>query len=210
MAAAQQDSESIRATASGFLQQQTAGLPGKITITVAPAFPRGLAACTTLEPFMPPGARLWGRTTVGVRCAGAKPWTIYLQARVSLEATYYIAARQIAPGELLSAADLVARDGDLSNLPQAIITDPSQAVGSVALVRIGAGLPLRQDTLRSATSVIIGQTVKVVAVGQGFTISAEGSAMNNATPGQQVRVKTANGQIITGIVKDASTVEIQL
>jgi flagella basal body P-ring formation protein FlgA len=34
--------------------------------------------------------------------------------------------------------------------------------------------------------------------------------MNNASPGQQVRVKTASGQIISGIVKDGATVEIQL
>jgi flagella basal body P-ring formation protein FlgA len=34
--------------------------------------------------------------------------------------------------------------------------------------------------------------------------------MNNASPGQQVRVKTAGGQIISGIVKDGSTVEIQM
>ncbi len=206
----QQDAESIRSAALAFLQQQSAGLPGKIDITVAPAFPRGLAACTTLEPFMPSGARLWGRLTVGVRCAGERPWTIYLQARISLRATYYLAARAMAPGEVFTAADLVARDGDLTGLPQAIVTDPSQAVGSVSLVRIAGGMPLRRDMLKSASSVSIGQTVRVVAAGQGFAISAEGSAMNNASPGQQVRVKTANGQIISGIVKDGSTVEIQL
>jgi flagellar basal body P-ring formation protein FlgA len=208
--AGQQDGETIRATALAFLQQQTAGLPGKISITVAPAFPRGLAACTALEPFMPVGARLWGRTSVGVRCAGARPWTLYLQAHISLQATYYTAARQIAPGETLTAADLIAREGDLATLPQTVITDPSQAVGAVALVRIGAGLPLRQDTIRGTTSVTAGQTVRVVAAGEGFSISAEGSAMNNATPGQQVRVKTTNGQIVTGVVKDGSTVEIQM
>ncbi|WP_232243401.1 flagellar basal body P-ring formation chaperone FlgA [Paraburkholderia sp. SOS3] len=208
--AGQQDGETIRATALAFLQQQTAGLPGKITIDVARPFPRGLAACTALEPFMPVGARLWGRTSVGVRCAGARPWTLYLRARISLQATYYTAARQIAPGEMLTAADLVAHEGDLATLPQTVITDPSQAVGAVALVRIGAGLPLRQDTIRSAASVTAGQTVRVVASGEGFSISAEGSAMNNATPGQQVRVRTTNGQIVTGVVKDGSTVEIQM
>jgi flagella basal body P-ring formation protein FlgA len=206
----QQDAEAIRSAALAFLQQQSAGLPGKIDITVAPAFPRGLAACTTLEPFMPSGARLWGRMTVGVRCAGERPWTIYLQARISLRATYSLAARAMAPGEVFTAADLVARDGDLTGLPQAIVTDPSQAVGSVSLVRIAGGMPLRCDMLKSASAVSIGQTVRVVAAGNGFAISAEGSAMNNASPGQQVRVKTANGQIISGIVKDGSTVEIQL
>ncbi len=204
------DAEAIRSAALAFLQQQSAGLPGKVEITVASAFPRGLAACTMLEPFMPSGARLWGRMTVGVRCAGERPWTIYLQARISLRATYYLAARAMAPGEVFTAADLVARDGDLTGLPQAIVTDPSQAVGSVSLVRIAGGMPLRRDMLKSASAVSIGQTVRVVAAGDGFAISAEGSAMNNASPGQQVRVKTANGQIISGIVKDGSTVEIQL
>ncbi|KUZ33234.1 flagellar basal body P-ring formation chaperone FlgA [Burkholderia territorii] len=206
----QQDPGTIRRTALAFLQQQVAGLPGKTTATVAAAFPRGLAACTTLEPFLPTGARLWGRTTVGVRCAGARPWTVYLQAKVAVQATYYVAARQIAPGEPLTAADLVARDGDLTVLPLAVITDPAQAVGATALARISAGLPLRQDMLKSAASVSAGQTVRVVAAGPGFTISAEGSALANAAPGQSVRVRMAAGQIVTAIVKDAGTVEIPL
>ena len=208
--AGQQDGESIRRAALAYLQQQSAGLPGKVDISVATVFPRGLAACTTLEPFLPTGARVWGRTTVGVRCSGERPWTLYLQAKVSIHATYFLASRSIAPGELLSAADLIARDGDLTLLPQAVITDPAQAVGSVSLMRVSAGLPLRRDMLKSADSVTIGQSVKVVAQGANFAISAEGSAMNNASPGQPVRVKTANGQIIQGIVKDGGTVVIQL
>ena len=208
--AGQQDGEAIRRAALAYLQQQSAGLPGKVDISVATVFPRGLAACTTLEPFLPTGARVWGRTTVGVRCSGERPWTLYLQAKVSIHATYFLASRSIAPGELLSAADLIARDGDLTLLPQAVITDPAQAVGSVSLMRVSAGLPLRRDMLKSADSVTIGQSVKVVAQGANFAISAEGSAMNNASPGQPVRVKTANGQIIQGIVKDGGTVVIQL
>ncbi|WP_342703078.1 flagellar basal body P-ring formation chaperone FlgA [Burkholderia arboris] len=206
----QQDPETIRRAALAFLQQQIAGLPGKTTATVTTAFPRGLVACTTLEPFLPTGARLWGRTTVGVRCAGERPWTVYLQAKVTVQATYYVAARQIAPGEPLSAADLVARDGDLTVMPLAVITDPAQAIGSTALARISAGLPLRQDMLKSAASVSAGQTVRVVAAGPGFTISAEGSVLANAAPGQSVRVRMAAGQIVTAIVKDAGTVEIPL
>jgi flagellar basal body P-ring formation protein FlgA len=206
----QEDGERIRATALAFLQQQSAGLPGKVSITVAQVFPRGLAACAALEPFMPPGARMWGRTTVGVRCVGAKPWTLYVIGRIAINVTYYVAARQINAGEALSAADYLPRDGDLASLPQTIITDPQQANGAVALMRITQGLPLRSDMLRSASSVVIGQTVKVVAVGPNFTISSEGSVLNNAAPGQMVRVRTPNGQIISGVVKDASTVEIQI
>jgi flagellar basal body P-ring formation protein FlgA len=210
MPAGQEDGERIRATALAFLQQQAAGLPGKVSITVPPVFPRGLAACAALEPFMPPGARMWGRTTVGVRCVGAKPWTLYVVGRVAVEITYYVAARQIDAGQTLSAADFMPRDGDLASLPQTIITDPTQANGAVALARITAGLPLRTDMLRSASSVVIGQTVRVIAVGSNFTISAEGSVLNNAAPGQMERVRTAGGQIISGVVKDAATVQVQI
>ena len=208
--AGQEDGERIRATALAFLQQQAAGLPGKVSITVPPVFPRGLAACAALEPFMPPGARMWGRTTVGVRCVGAKPWTLYVVGRVAVDITYYVAARQIDAGQTLSAADFMPREGDLASLPQTIITDPTQANGAVALARITAGLPLRTDMLRSTSSVVIGQTVRVIAVGSNFTISSEGSVLNNAAPGQMVRVRTANGQIISGVVKDAATVQVQI
>lgn len=206
----QEDGERIRAAALAFLQQQSAGLPGKVEVSVALVFPRGLAACDALEPFMPPGARSFGRTTVGVRCVGAKPWTLYVQARVAVQITYYVASRQINPGEALSAVDYVPRDGDLSTLPQTVITDPSQANGAIALMRITSGLPLRSDMLRSASSVVIGQTVNVIAVGSNFTISSEGSVLNNAAPGQLVRVRTPNGQIISGVVKDAATVQVQI
>ncbi|TDG18739.1 flagellar basal body P-ring formation protein FlgA [Paraburkholderia silviterrae] len=206
----QEDGERIRATALAFLQQQAAGLPGKVSVTVPPVFPRGLAACAALEPFMPPGARMWGRTTVGVRCVGAKPWTLYVVGRVAVDITYYVAARQIDAGQMLSAADFMPREGDLASLPQTIITDPTQANGAVALARITAGLPLRTDMLRSASSVVIGQTVRVIAVGSNFTISSEGSVLNNAAPGQMVRVRTAGGQIISGVVKDAGTVQVQI
>ena len=206
----EENGETIRAAALDFLKQQAVGLPGRVELTVVPAFPRGLAACATLQPFMPNGARLWGRTTVGVRCASGHPWTVWLQARVSVHATYYVAARPLMPGEVLSEADLVGRDGDLTMLPQSIITAPSQAVGSVTLMRVGPGLPLRQDMLKNAAQVTAGQMVRVVAQGDGFSVSSEGSALSNATPGQPVRVRTATGQILMGIVKDSATVQIQM
>jgi flagellar basal body P-ring formation protein FlgA len=208
--AGQEDGELIHAAALEFLKQQVNGLPGHVELTVAPAFPRGLAACATLQPFLPNGARLWGRTTVGVRCTSGHPWTVWLQARVSINATYYVAARAMNPGEVVTEADLISRDGDLTMLPMSIITSPSQAVGSVTLMRVGQGLPLRQDMLKNAQQVTAGQTVQVVAQGDGFQISSEGSALSNAQPGQPVKVKTAAGQIVMGIVKNSSTVQIQM
>ena len=205
-----QDPAVLMKTAEDFLRQQANGLPGRITITVPPVNPHGLAACTNLEPFMAPGAPLWGRTTVGVRCIGDKPWTLYVLARISVQATYYVAARQIMPGDVIQASDLLPRDGDLAVMPRAIVTDPSQAVGGVAQNRLTPGLPVRTDLIRSASAIQLGQTVKVVAEGNGFSISAGGSAMNNANAGQQVRVKMENGETVVGTASGKGVVQIPM
>ncbi len=205
-----QDPAAVMKTAEDFLRQQATGLPGHVTITVPPITPRGLAACDNLQAFMAPGAPVWGRTTVGVRCAGEKPWTIYVMARISVQATYYVASREILAGDVIQATDLLPRDGDLAVMPRAIVTDPSQAVGAVAQNRITPGVPVRTDLIRSVNAIQLGQTVKVVAQGDGFSISTDGSAMNNASPGQQVRVKTENGQTVVGTASGRGVVEIPM
>ena len=45
----------------------------ELEIIVGDPDPRlSLGACKTYEPFVPPGARLWGRTSLGVRCTEGK------------------------------------------------------------------------------------------------------------------------------------------
>ncbi|SDV46611.1 flagellar basal body P-ring formation chaperone FlgA [Chitinasiproducens palmae] len=206
--AERQDPEAIRATAEAFAREQAAGLPGRVEVAITAPAPRGLAACASLEPFLPPGGRLWGRATIGVRCLGPRPWTVYLQARVSVTGTYYVAARNIEPGETLSAADLTPRDGDLTLLPVSVLTDPAQAIGGVASNRINAGLPVRGDLVRAALAVRAGQPVRLVAEGPGFAITAEGSALGNASAGQPVRVRTESGTVVSGRAREDGSVDV--
>jgi len=41
-------------------------------------------------------------------------------------------------------------------------------------------------------------------------VSSEGEAMGNAAPGAVVQVRTAGGQVVSGVVRNATLVEIQL
>ncbi|VVE08679.1 flagella basal body P-ring formation protein FlgA [Pandoraea horticolens] len=196
-----QNTEAIRQTAERFLREQTTGLPGRVAITLGDAVSDRMPACPVLEPFLPPGARLWGSTTVGVRCSGERPWTLYLQARVSINATYFVAARQINPGETIGPNDLSPRQGDLTLLPRTVATDAGQIVGTVAVNRITSGLPIRADLLRSAIAVQQGQTVRVVSRGSGFEVSTEGQVLSRASAGDPVQVRTRAGQVVSGTVK---------
>jgi flagella basal body P-ring formation protein FlgA len=209
-AGATQDFALVEQAVRSYLMQQTEGLPGRVTISVAPAAPTGLAACPALEPFVPPGVRLWGKAMVGVRCNGERPWTIYLQARIGVDGTYYVAARSMNSGTAIGMQDLDTRQGDLTALPASVITNPSQAVGAVTMNAVTAGMPLRSDLLRAAIAIRFGQEVKLVAQGNGFAVSSEGSALMNASAGQTVRVRTASGVIVSGTAQADASVNVPL
>ncbi|MGI4985154.1 MAG: flagellar basal body P-ring formation chaperone FlgA [Janthinobacterium lividum] len=205
-----QNFELVKDAALSFLVQQTEGLPGKVTISLVSAAPRGLTRCGALEPFVPPGVRLWGRAMVGVRCNGERPWTIYLQARIAVIGDYFVAARTLNVGDTIGPQDLEPRHGDLTMLPATLVTNPSQVVGAVASNAVTAGFPLRSDMVHAALTIRYGQQVRVVARGPGFAVSSEGSALANAAVGQPVRVRTATGSIISGIAQPDTTVEVPM
>ena len=190
-----------------FLVSQTAGLPGKVRISIDAPRSGSLPPCDALEAFLPGGAQLRGRVSVGVRCNAEPRWTRYVQARIAIIGTYHAAARQIDAGQALSSADTVVREADLTTLPASVVVDASQLAGQVALNRIAAGAPVRHEQLRGVLLVQQGQTVKVVSRGPGFVVSTEGKAMSAAAAGALVQVKMQGGQLLTGTLGADGIVE---
>ena len=206
---ARQDLDSLRQLAQQFLVTQSAGLPGKVTVTVGALDQRmQLAACPAPQAFQQPGARAWGKTTVGVRCAAPTPWTVYIQSQVSVETQYVAAAMPLAQGQQIDASQLVMVSGDLAALPNGVLTDMAQAVGRTSSMSVQSGAPIRADLLKSKPVVQQGQAVRVVSGGAGFRVSAEARAIGNASEGQVVQVRTPAGAIISGVAKAGGLVEV--
>lgn len=208
-AAGRQSVAQLRTTVEQFLQTQTTGLPGDVTVKVGAIDPRtALAACTAPEAFLQPGARAWGKTTVGVRCTAPSNWTIFVQAQVSVRADYVAAALPLAQGQPIEQAQLVLVKGDIATMPNGIVTDMAQAIGRTPTVSLAAGTPLRVDTLKSRPVVQQGQSVRLVSEGSGFSVSAEGKAIGNAGEGQVVQVRTRGGSVISGTARPGGMVEV--
>lgn len=182
-----------------YLQVQTAGLPGKVTVRLEGRGTAALPACDAPEVFLPPGATPWGRVSVGVRCQTERPWTRFVQAHVSVEGSYFVAARAIDAGRPLGAGDFTERTGDLSRLPRSVITSAGELNGVVASNRIAPGAPLRKELVRGVTVIQQGQSVKVVAQGQGFVVSTDAKAMSGAAAGAVVQAKTLDGRLVSGV-----------
>ena len=193
-----------------FIRIQSVGLPGKVSVSVGAIDARlSLPDCPAPETFLPPGARLWGNATLGVRCGGSQPWTIYVPVSVKVMSQVLVAAHPVPQGRSIELADLVLREADLGQMPASVITDPKMALGRIAGAGIAAGQPLRQDLLRAPLAVQQGQSVTLRASGAGFRASAEGKALTNAPEGQITQVRMPNGQSVSGIARAGGFVEIQ-
>jgi flagella basal body P-ring formation protein FlgA len=206
---ARQDPNALRAVAEQFLLAQAAGLPGEVSVKVGAVDPRtALAGCPAPEAFLNPGARAWGKTTVGVRCTAPSAWTIYLQAQVNVKAEYVAAAVPLAQGQAVEQGQLMLVKGDIAAMPNGIITDMAQAIGRTPTVSLAAGTPLRLDTLRSKPVVQQNQAVRLVLNGNGFSVSSEGRAIGTAGEGQVVQVRTQSGTVVSGTAKAGGMVEV--
>ncbi len=209
--AARQNLPALRAVVEQYLQTQTAGLPGQVTVKVGNVDPRtSLAACPAPEAFQQPGARAWGKTTVGVRCTAPSPWTVYIQATVNVVADYVAAAVPLAQGQAVEASQLVMMKGDIAAMPNGIITDMAQAIGRTPTASLQAGTPLRLDTLKSKPVVQQGQAVRVVSKGSNFSVSTEARAINNAGEGQVAQARTQSGIVVSGTARSGGLIEIAI
>jgi flagella basal body P-ring formation protein FlgA len=210
-APARQDLAALRSVAEQYLQAQSAGLPGVVTVTVGALDQRmSLAACPAPQAFQQPGARTVGKTTVGLRCSAPTAWTIYIQAQVSVLAEYVAAAMPLAQGQAIDASQLVMAKGDLGSLPNGVLTDMAQAIGRTSSMSLAAGAPLRADLLKSKPVVQQGQAVRVVSSGAGFSVSAEARAIGTAAEGQVVQARTQGGTIVSGVARAGGVVEVAI
>ena len=206
-AADRQDPATVQAQAERFLQTQTGGLPGKVTIQVQA--PRAaLPACSAFDAFQPAGSRSMGKTTVGVRCLAPTRWTVYLPAQVRVIGSYVVTREPLPANHILSAADLTLREGDLGSLPADVATHADDLPGYRTVSGLAAGAPLRNALLRAPLAVQQGQTTRLVLNGPGFSVQSEGQALANASRGDRVRVKTPSGEVVSGVAQDGQQVVV--
>lgn len=192
-----------------YLRSQTQGLPGKVSHRITPLDRRTqLSPCDAFEPFLPSGGAPWGRTTIGVRCLGPSAWTVYIQVQVSVFSNYLVATRPLTAGQAIGTNDFASRNGDLGLLPATVLIDAEQALGKTVKIGIAAGQPLRSDQLIAPWAVQVGQSVRTISRGSGFSVSSEGKALNNAIEGQMVQVRASSGQIVSGIARAGGIVEV--
>jgi len=168
-----------------------------------------LAPCDRIEPFVPPGARLIGRTSLGVRCTQGANWVVYVPVQIKLFVDAWVAARPIARGAPLLPEDARLERIDIAPLNGNALLPDMPLVGRTAARALAPGEPLRRDALRSPPVVQPGDAVQVVALGTGFAAQTPGKALTAAAEGQVAQVALPGGKVLSGVAKAGGVVEVR-
>ena len=193
-------------------RSQPAGLPLRMEVSVGSLDSRlRLAPCARVEPYLPNGARLWGRTRIGLRCVeGATAWNVFLPVTVKAFGPAWVLAGPVAAGAVLTAADAVEGEVDWAAESAPVMANPDMWVGQVAARSLAGGQALRQSMVRAPHLFRAGAQVKIVAQGPGYAVTSAGQAMTAGAAGQTVRIRMDNGRIVSGTVSENGTVDVAL
>ena len=134
-----------------------------------------------------------------------------IMARVEIEAltNMVVAARNIEPGTIISAADLVLRKQELAGTHGRYLARIEDIVGKKARSTIRPNLAVRPEQIEKVPLIKTGQMVTILAENERMRITVTGKAKSSGAEGDTITVQNLNSlKDIPALVRDASTVVV--
>jgi flagella basal body P-ring formation protein FlgA len=163
----------------------------------------------TIEISANPGTRIWGKTTLQLRCAKAA-WMINIPLNVHVYGDYVVASRYLPFGQKLDLSDMRVLDGDLSLIPDDVLRTPKIALERVLSKSLQMGSPIGLNDLKESSVIKAGDPVRLILTGKDFEVSGEGVAQTPGMVGDMVRVRLVDGQVLQGKVLRPSVVTVNV
>jgi flagella basal body P-ring formation protein FlgA len=193
-----------------FADRELDSAAGEMEVTIGDIDPRlTLAPCARYEPFLPPGTRLWGRATLGVRCLEGANWVVYVPIQVRVFAPALVAARALPRNHTIGPDDVRIERLELTAIANPVVTANEPYAGERLTRAVSPGEPITRTILRTPPVVQPGDPVRVVIGGRGFRITADGKALTTGSDGQTVQVALAGGRMVSGVARQGGTVEVK-
>jgi flagella basal body P-ring formation protein FlgA len=170
-----------------------------------------LAPCGKVEPYMPTGSKLWGKSRIGLRCVdGVTRWNVFLPVTVKAYGPAWVLRGPVAAGAVLTQDDAMQGEVDWAEDFSPIVANLEQWVGTVAARALTPGQAVRFHMVKQPQVFQAGAQVRVVAEGNGFQVASDGQAMQAGVIGQPARVRMENGRVMSGVVLDARTIKLEM
>lgn len=212
-AAPSQSLNAIREAAANFVAGEYTGPAENLRVEVGRLDERlRLDACAEpLEPFYPAGSRKSGNVTVGIRCTGPRPWSLYVPVSVKSYAEVQVLARPVARGAVLTAADLRPEPRDTNDLIAGFFTAPGRLVGKTLVRSLAVGQVLTPATVAARTLVRRGERVVLSARTGALVVRVEGEALADGAAGDLIPVRNVGSKrVVEGVVSGSGNVTVRM
>jgi flagella basal body P-ring formation protein FlgA len=151
--------------------------------------------------------RLIGKRSVLAKCETHKH---FVQIQVSAQGTWWVAKEDLPAGHVIEISDIEPQSGTLDQQATKLVFNANQIVGQTTSRAIHAGNPVLDNQLHQQWQLRAGQTVEILAAGEGFNIRSQGKALSNAAVNDTLKVQTRSGQTVSGKVNAQGEVVIYL
>lgn len=166
-----------------------------------------LSPCAKVEPFLPAGTVLWGRSRIGLRCASPDArWQVFMPITIKAYGPGLTLVSNLPAGTLLTADHVQEAEVDWAANTSPIMLASQDWLGKSLSRNLSTGEALRASMLRAPPAFAAGTKVKLLLKAPGFELASEGQSLSPGKLGEQVRVRLDNGRIVTGKVVDERTV----
>ncbi|MDM3871026.1 flagellar basal body P-ring formation chaperone FlgA [Porticoccus sp. W117] len=154
-----------------------------------------------LQVFLPPGGKLIGKSTVGVRCTAPTPWTLYVPVTVTAYAAVATANHPLQRGALLTYEDFSMVQQPLHQVPAGYLENNEELIGKELTRTVAAGKTLTRNMLKSPTLIKRGQQVTLIAQQRNFEVRMNGKALANGAAGDRIRVQNLSSKkVVEGTI----------
>lgn len=205
-----QNLDLIRMQAKTFVEQRVGSISDRYEIIPGSLDPRlRLPRCDSplQTEFLSP-QRNSGNTTVSVSCRSGKNWTIHLPVTVKSFVQVAVATHPLARNVPIQSSDVRLDERDVSTLAGGYYTNIQSLVGKVSKRPLSESKVIAPGDLDTRKIIRRGNRVTIIAEGESFSIRMEGTALGDATEGEQVSVENLSSQrrieaiaIAAGMVK---------
>lgn len=210
-----QPHEVLKDTAKSFLKQQLGVVTyGRVEIEAGDIDKRlRLPYChpDLLSAYLPKGGRPLTTNIVGVRCEGAKPWSIFIPMRVKIFTKVLVTNQPLSTGSKLSEANIDLQEMDVSALKQGYFESFKQLQHQEVKRPIRAGKVLTPYDIKRAKIIKRGEIVRVSTDYNGIRVSMQGKAMMSAGLGEIIQIRSlSSDRVIQGVVAGPKNVDVKL
>jgi flagella basal body P-ring formation protein FlgA len=191
-----QSHDSIMHAARQHILDQSTDYPSPPEVTVGRLDNRlRLTKCEVpLETFTPQDKRRMGKITVGIRCDGENPWSLFVPIYVKVMAEVVVARNSLPRGAIIGPDDITMKQRDLAHLHRGYLEQTQLIIGKKLRQRLRQDQVVTPSQLDTPDAIKRNSRVTITASNKTMQIRMAGKALQSGSLGELIRVRNESSK----------------